>query len=110
MGGTNDSLLATKIWQRYWDVTGNFVRLHTTLLASRLALESLLLALKKDAAMTPQLWEGERYRQPREQGSVLSRAEPPDENPALAESFTAILGDSEAENPASEAQVPQSKK
>ena len=68
-------------------------------LASRLALESLLLALKKEAAMNPQL-QGECCQQPREQGSVPFLAEPPDENQALADTLTAALGDPEAENQA----------
>lgn len=62
-------------------------------LASRFALASLLLALKKGAAMNPQLQEDECWQQPHQQGSMPFPAELPDENRALADTLTAALGD-----------------
>lgn len=76
----------------------NFVTLCTLGLASSLALESLLLVLKKESAMNPKL-QDECWWQPYEQGSMPFLAEFPDEKPTLAETLTVILGDPQAGNP-----------
>lgn len=77
-----------------WNITLVILLLYIQLcLASRFALVSLLLALKKGADTNPQLQDDECWQQPHEQGSMPFLAELPDENQALADTLTAALGD-----------------